>query len=141
LEVFFEFGVDLTSANPHGFTALHFAAASGKENVLKFLLDTHFKSLVDLKTWCYNPNTYGLDYEDLYETYPSNDSALHLAARHGHLSSVEILVKAGAIVNAKNVYGNTPLHVRKEMAVLLQFKFCKLIYLDNLICLLLSDIK
>lgn len=35
---------------------------------------------------------------------------LHVAASEGKLSSVELLLKFGANVNAKNVDGATPLH-------------------------------
>jgi ankyrin repeat protein len=43
----------------------------------------------------------------------SNDrkSALHIAANWGHLESAKILIKHGAKINAKDLYGKTPLQL------------------------------
>jgi ankyrin repeat protein len=110
-----ESGLDLRSANQNGFTSIHFAAANGKENVLKFLFENHFHCLVDLKTGLNPSNSFVVAYEDLEEKYPFNDCALHLAARFGHLSSVELLIESNADIDSRNGYGNTPLHVRNRL--------------------------
>ena len=43
-------------------------------------------------------------------TAPSGNVALHMAAANGHTVICELLLQAGASVNAKNSAGNTPLH-------------------------------
>lgn len=40
----------------------------------------------------------------------AEDTALHMAASHGHVPVVIRLVQAGAEVNVPNCHGNTPLH-------------------------------
>lgn len=42
---------------------------------------------------------------------PEGDSCLHLAALRGDYHAVEILLDAGAQVNARGDMGNTPLHL------------------------------
>lgn len=39
-----------------------------------------------------------------------DDTALHLAAAHGHRECVAYIIKHNANVNAQNAHGNTPLH-------------------------------
>ena len=41
---------------------------------------------------------------------PSGNAALHMAAANGHAGICELLLLAGATVDAKNGVGNTPLH-------------------------------
>ena len=43
--------------------------------------------------------------EEDHKSYP-----LHYAARYGNPKAIELLVDAGAVVSAKNAYGNTPIY-------------------------------
>eukprot|EP01038_Epipyxis_sp_PR26KG_P010974 gene10974-14742_t len=52
----------------------------------------------------------------------SGGSALHYAARVGHIAAIELLLAAGANVNAKNNWGQTPLHEAAFEGQVLAFK-------------------
>lgn len=43
-------------------------------------------------------------------TNMGEDIPLHLAAAHGHLDVVLLLIKSKSDINAQNEHGNTPLH-------------------------------
>ena len=95
-----EAGVDLDASftDGEGYTAVHFAAWDGKDEILAYLLEAGAKA--------------DLVGEDGY-------TALFLAAAGGHLDCVELLVENGADVNRRlkddNIYfskqGGTPLTV------------------------------
>ena len=74
--------------------------------------------------------------EDLNEFMSKSDSALHFAARFGHMESVAILVKEGANLRSRNVYGNTPLQV---MSILKRFLLTYYNLPGYYICFVLKD--
>ena len=73
-----------------GYTPLHEAAANGKSEVLKYLLD-----LIDGR----NVN---------YRTGTNGHTPLHLAASNGHGNCVLELIAHGADISCVDVYGKTP---------------------------------
>lgn len=60
--------------------------------------------------------------------YDRGATPLHLAANKGHVEAIEILIDAGADVNATNNRGRTPIHSLMEMRfykiVLWLIKYC-----------------
>lgn len=50
----------------------------------------------------------------LKESSDNGETALHLAARYGHVEAVEALMQMGMDSNIKNAEGNTPLHVASK---------------------------
>ena len=77
----------------HGWTALHLAARKGHLDVIEFLLDPgksdHFQDLMGSTEIEVEGATIDSETED-------NDTPLEIAALHGHLEVVRILVEAGA---------------------------------------------
>uniref|UniRef100_A0A671F1R4 Ankyrin repeat domain 53 n=1 Tax=Rhinolophus ferrumequinum TaxID=59479 RepID=A0A671F1R4_RHIFE len=112
--------------NNKGFTAIHFAAQSGKLECLQVLVE-EYKFPVDLPT--HNGQTplhlvihrdnktillpcihYLLKHGAAVNTQTCNGSTpLHLAAREGLLSCVKVLVKNGANVHAQDATGCKPI--------------------------------
>jgi hypothetical protein len=78
--------------NRAGWTALHYAAASGENTILQLLLER--RALVD------SPS-------------PNGTTALMMAARGGHSSSVQLLLDAGANPSLINDQGYTPIEMAK----------------------------
>ena len=72
-----------------GATPLILAAALGRDVIIERLLE-HGASLDDI-------------------TRDNGSSAIHLAAKHGHLGAVNILLNKGALINDVNDYNYTPL--------------------------------
>lgn len=80
-------------ANKRGFsdyTPLHEAAANGKSEVLKYLLDLIGNQNVNCRT---SANGY---------------TPLHLAASNGHSKCVQELISHGADISCVDAYGKTP---------------------------------
>ena len=73
-----------------GCTALHKAAAKGKQDTVKVLIDQKADIEARNKTGC---------------------TPLHEACNNGYILAARDLIEAGADVNAKNNDNNTPLHV------------------------------
>lgn len=73
-----------------GYSRLHTAAISGKEHDARIILGAR---------------------PELLETMsPSGLTALHFAAMYGHAGIVELLLKRGASINARNQSGSTPFY-------------------------------
>ncbi|MES1912742.1 MAG: hypothetical protein MHM6MM_004967, partial [Cercozoa sp. M6MM] len=79
-----------------GRTALHVAALNERSNALQFLLE-----------YCPPQDKRAL----LCQTTPCGATALHLAARHGALSCVSLLLRHGACANIRDDHMCTPLHL------------------------------
>ena len=73
---------DINLKNSDGWTALHYAAANGQDNIAKFLID------------------HGVD---LNATNEDGWTALHLLARNGHYSTVYTLLINSANPLIKNI--------------------------------------
>ena len=80
----------LNMTSSEGFTALHLVCEAGYERVADLLL------------------RHGADREAV--TMVASASPLHLAAKNGHLSLVELLILDGSVVDCRNGKLRTPLH-------------------------------
>lgn len=69
------------------------AASDGDEEALKQALNSGF---------------------DVNVTDAKQNTALHLAAKHGHLNVMALLIKHGADVDAQNDWLSTPLHLAER---------------------------
>nr|WP_253308677.1 ankyrin repeat domain-containing protein [Rickettsia endosymbiont of Ceutorhynchus assimilis] len=94
--------VNVDDLNPNNWTALHFAARSGHDNIVKLLLD-------------HGANVNVITPDDGW-------TALHFAARNGYDGIVEVLLKHNAdIINIQTSFGSTALHLaakNKHIAVI-----------------------
>ena len=84
----------LNTADELGYTPLHYAAESGKPDIVKVLIKVGAD--VDAKD-------------------KDGDTPLHITAFNGYTAIAKALLEAGAEVNAKNNYGRTPLHVAAQL--------------------------
>ena len=81
----------LNEQSVEGTTALHMACVGGRERVGDLLL------------------RHGADHEAV--NFVSSASALHIAAKYGHLSMVELLVLYGSVINSRDGKLRTALHM------------------------------
>ena len=82
-------GATVNAKNFAGYTALHWAAFTGREETFQLLLDHH---------------------ADIEARTEDGKTPLHIAALRGHSVFVDALVKAGADINAVSSNGWTALH-------------------------------
>ncbi len=110
VEYFIEKGMDVNWKSPGGYNLLHTTARfAGNPAITQFLIEK------------------GLDVNYKIESGKKHDgiTALHIAARRGHIDMATILIRNGADVNSQEpTEGNTPLHLafsscRNEFAELL----------------------
>ena len=94
LEMLIQRNADIFIQNKNGTNGLMIAAASNYESVLRALLD-------------YEPAKSGML---VHETDKENLTALHYAARSGHVNIIRILLQNDANAHVKSVRGMTPLH-------------------------------
>ncbi|GLU07653.1 hypothetical protein SLE2022_246030 [Rubroshorea leprosula] len=85
----------LNARDPDGLTILHYAAAGGKTQIVKFLVE-EAKLEVDIKD------------------FNSNSTPLHHAIFEEHLPTAVYLLEKGADPNAATTKGYTPLHYAAE---------------------------
>jgi ankyrin repeat protein len=79
--------------NKHGWTALHYAATIGNDEIVKILLDE--SAYIDAES-------------------PNGTTPLMMAARGGHVSTVKLLLDEGADATLKNGIGMTALDFARE---------------------------
>ena len=91
-------GVDSNAQTEEGFTALHLASMNERRDKIEDLLAWDRQSLAQ--------NQHSLELEDTRGWRP-----LHWACRYGRLSSMQTLLKAGAIPYSRTRDGRTPLHI------------------------------
>lgn len=84
-----ENGASVNAKNFAGYSALHWAAYTGREETLQLLLDQH---------------------ADIEARTEDGKTPLHIAAFRGHLTFVQELLKKGADINAVSSNGWTALH-------------------------------
>src|SRR5260221_2513546 len=63
-----------------------------------------------IKEYRAHPQFLGIDIDDPNQLGALDDTLLHIAASMGALHDIEVLVAAGADVNAAGDLGHTPLH-------------------------------
>ena len=136
-EKLLEIGVDINETNEYGDTALHYATCMRNYKMAKFLIDSGAN--INVK------NHYGMTplinviYNDDYNMCQilinsgadvnlgrgkiNNNSALHIAVDNGNLDIVKLLIKSGANLNFKNIYGITPIQYALYRADVLSEKF------------------
>ena len=112
-------GVDFDAINEKGGTALNIAAFEGHEELVRVLLKNGVKANIINQMEA-----------------PYKYQALHLAAKNGHLAIVKTLIRAGADLDAPDIYGNTPLQVaiinkKSEVAITLIKKGAKINEVNN----------
>lgn len=88
VKMLIESGANVNAVNRDGFTPLHAAVESENVAIVRYLL----KNGANLKT----------------ATYSDKTTPLHTACFKGNKEIAQILVVAGADVNAKNIHGATP---------------------------------
>ncbi|GBM17538.1 Protein phosphatase 1 regulatory inhibitor subunit 16B [Araneus ventricosus] len=105
LKILVEQGGSLDFVGENGASPLHIAAANGYLTVLEFLLGHHVT----------------IDVHDDDQWQP-----IHAAACWGHPDAIEMLVQAGADLNAKTKNGETPYEISEDIEVrerIMQLKF------------------
>lgn len=125
-----ENGINIDTRNEYGDSALHLAAENGHINTMKLLLDSGLnKDVTDNNGWTplklavYTGQTYSVKCllnagarKDTNDTQSLLNWAflargvtlLHIASRHGYTDIVHLLIEAGFNVNARDIYGETP---------------------------------
>lgn len=96
-ELLIKEGAQVDLPNDYG-TALHSASDEGHLEMMKLLMKHGADPLSQKNNWKLTP--------------------LHFAARAGgHVGAVSLLLSVGAVVNAKDINGRTPLHRAQEKSV------------------------
>ena len=113
--------VDINAKSKSGQTALMYAAAAGKKDIVDFLLangaNTNIQDAVGLTalTLAAQENNCSVITSLMAAGANANlpdthgDNALHVAAEHGHLDAIQIL-QSNATLHCTNNAGRTPLH-------------------------------
>src|SRR5207248_569371 len=94
VKLLLENGADVDAKDYYGWTALHIAAESGDEALVRLLLDKGA-----------DPNTKRTGFSWAEST------ALHIAAACGHEAVVDVLLEKGADIEIKNNEEETALHI------------------------------
>jgi ankyrin repeat protein len=123
VKLLLEKAVDVNSKGKNGRTPLSWAAENGHEPVAKMLLQRganinaqsgHFGSMLNTAAFGGHVRLLQLFLEeyrvDRHLTDDQGRSALHIAARGGHMEAVDFLLSLGLDINAKDKKGDTALH-------------------------------
>ena len=102
MEILKKNGANVSTSDERNRTALHLAIAAHQVNSVRWLIDSHSevgpivtrKGVIDLK-----------EVSDIHGSRP-----LHFAAKRNHRDIAEILIAAGASLEAADNMGRTPLH-------------------------------
>ena len=100
-------GAKITAHNRYGLNMLHVAAAYGKCDMIRFILDSKF---FDVNC----PGRLGEKvikecHEVYFEYVKEGPAPLHLSARNGHVKAAKLLLEYGANINATDINGESPL--------------------------------
>lgn len=87
-------GIDINSLSDDGWSALHFAAFRGYDQIVEFLLKAKI-----------NVNIQGKVY---------HRTALHYAVDRANLQSVKLLIEGGADTKIKDIAGKTALDIAQD---------------------------
>ena len=122
-QVFIGAGADIETKNKKGRSPLHLASRSGELTTVKMLVKagadvraTDAERATCLMFAAYHRHTDAVRYlvclpeVDLDHQGRKNRTALHFAVCQKHAEVVEVLIDAGADIEAKNVEGRSPLH-------------------------------
>ena len=118
--------VDLSCRDEEGLTPLHHASIEGQVGCVRALLKGSDVNAADNRGWTPLMNAARFGHvaclnlliengAELDRTNEHDDTALHVAAAHGELSSIIVLCKAGADPMAKNNIDRTPSLVAMEL--------------------------
>jgi ankyrin repeat protein len=92
IDLLLEQGADPIAKDNHGWNAIHVAARFGRDNILRLLLAKQFD-------W------------DLEARISNGRTALLLAVRNGHLTTIDLLLEQGADPTAKDNQGWNAIHI------------------------------
>ena len=102
-----------------GLQPIHFAASSWHVSAIRFLLEhaKNTKSLLEARS---NPSHPRINERGQYQITKLGDdvrrgSPLHFATKSGHVEAVEVLLKAGADLEARDEEGSTALQFAVEV--------------------------
>ncbi len=108
-------GADPNALGPHGMTPLHVAAASQQPAVARLLLEHGAKpSLAIGDEWGNTPLLLAVAYVKEKDAWVFTSFGAVATTARGHAPSqelIDILIDAGADLNAGTAKGNTPLHI------------------------------
>lgn len=119
---FLNTGFNVSEANVHGFTPLHWAAKKGEPSIADFLIrsgaaiDVHDRDQMTPLHWAARRGHHALACTLLSHKADCNcrdtigRTPLHYAALHGHAVVAELLISSGASLRSTTVSGRTPLH-------------------------------
>ncbi|KAJ3118832.1 Neurogenic locus notch protein 2 [Phlyctochytrium bullatum] len=93
-------GADLSQADDHGLTALHFAAKSGNLEVVEILLNGGASKFIEAVGKIEMPEIHN---------YQAGMRPLHLASAFGHIKVVETILKHGARIDVADRWGRSAL--------------------------------
>ena len=123
-QVLIDAGADIETRTKQGFSPLHTASCFGKLGTVKMLVragagvrvaDNTGATCLILAAYFGHTETvrYLVGLPDVEVNHEANDcfTALHFAVQEGHRDVVEVLIDAGADIDAKINGGRTPLHV------------------------------
>lgn len=107
VELLVNAGVDIEAINNSGYTPLHYACATGKNECARLLLDRGANIEAKVSSTCYTP--------------------LHCAVLKGDEDCALMLIERGAVVNSEDINGDTPLHLARRFGKV----ECEELLLDN----------